>query len=291
MANASDDSYPDWHNSYMQNLTTATTTAEQQQSNNMFLMQSNAQQQQQYQYRKFSVDLPAVPSFASKRLDILDRSNSRLTPSYSNPDLAASARRMGSLDAGIRLRRYDQGINSSSSSDEFMDNNSSLQQQQQYMNSGRHHSLFNTSIYNNQLPNMAATPSPSTLISSPSSSSSANPLLVSHYMRQISKSRPPSPPLGGSGSRKNSLVMQQQQQLRRTSSATTMNVSSTEQDKFAFIQLEDVVDEIYALCKDQYGCRFFQKKLEEQKPEQRDLIFIQIYSHFVELMTGKPSQI
>ncbi|KAI8984057.1 armadillo-type protein [Mycotypha africana] len=58
------------------------------------------------------------------------------------------------------------------------------------------------------------------------------------------------------------------------------------EDRFAMFQLEDVADDIYALCKDQYGCRFFQKKLEErQKPEHRDIIFRQIYSHFVELMT------
>jgi hypothetical protein len=115
---------------------------------------------------------------------------------------------------------------------------------------------------------------------SPSIATTMNPLLVSHLMRQIqpSTSRPPSPT-----SRKNSI-----NQLRRTSSATTMNSSSnTEQDRFASIKLEDVVEEIYSLCKDQYGCRFFQKKLEEQKPDQRDIIFVQIYSHFVELMTGK----
>ncbi|KAF1799696.1 armadillo-type protein [Mucor lusitanicus] len=61
--------------------------------------------------------------------------------------------------------------------------------------------------------------------------------------------------------------------------------TSPEQDRFATIRLEDVVDEIYSLCKDQYGCRFFQKKLEEQKPEQRNIIFAQICPHFVELMT------
>jgi hypothetical protein len=284
MANNNNDNYPDWHG-YMQNLTTAEQQRQQQQ-NNMFLMQSNAQQQQQqqqqqYQYRKFSMGAP-VPSFASKRLDILEKSNSRLTPSYSNPDLS-SARRMGSLDAGLRLRRYESNDSGDDFNNIMMDNNS-LQQQQQYMSTGRHHSLFNTSIYNN-LPSMVtSTPSP-TLISS-HSVAAANPLLVSHYMRKISSnSRPPSPPLASS--RKNSMVVQQQQ-LRRTSSATTMNVSpnNNDQDKFAFIQLEDVVDEIYALCKDQYGCRFFQKKLEEQKPDQRDIIFVQIYPHFVELMTG-----
>jgi hypothetical protein len=50
--------------------------------------------------------------------------------------------------------------------------------------------------------------------------------------------------------------------------------------------LEDVMDEIYPLCKDQYGCRFFQKKLEEQNSEQRDIIFNNVFPHFIELMTG-----
>lgn len=63
----------------------------------------------------------------------------------------------------------------------------------------------------------------------------------------------------------------------------TMN---DQNDKFASIQLEDVINDIYSLCKDQYGCRFFQRKLEEQNPDQRDLIFTQIYPHFIELMTG-----
>jgi hypothetical protein len=45
--------------------------------------------------------------------------------------------------------------------------------------------------------------------------------------------------------------------------------------------------EIYTLCKDQHGCRFLQKKLEERNPEYLDIIFAETAPHVTELMTGK----
>ncbi|KAH9005921.1 ARM repeat-containing protein [Lactarius hatsudake] len=39
------------------------------------------------------------------------------------------------------------------------------------------------------------------------------------------------------------------------------------------------------LCKDQHGCRYLQKKLEEGVPEHRDMIFRETFGHFAELMT------
>ncbi|KAF2878427.1 armadillo-type protein [Massariosphaeria phaeospora] len=44
-------------------------------------------------------------------------------------------------------------------------------------------------------------------------------------------------------------------------------------------------EEIYALCKDQHGCRFLQKKLEEHNPEYLQIIFDETAPHVVELMT------
>jgi hypothetical protein len=44
--------------------------------------------------------------------------------------------------------------------------------------------------------------------------------------------------------------------------------------------------EIYALCKDQHGCRFLQKKLEEKDPESLKIIFEETAPHIIELMTG-----
>ncbi|KAH6642427.1 armadillo-type protein [Boeremia exigua] len=43
--------------------------------------------------------------------------------------------------------------------------------------------------------------------------------------------------------------------------------------------------EIYSLCKDQHGCRFLQKKLEEHNTEYLQIIFDETAPHVVELMT------
>jgi hypothetical protein len=43
--------------------------------------------------------------------------------------------------------------------------------------------------------------------------------------------------------------------------------------------------EIYSLCKDQHGCRFLQKKLEERNAENLQIIFDETAPHVVELMT------
>jgi hypothetical protein len=53
------------------------------------------------------------------------------------------------------------------------------------------------------------------------------------------------------------------------------------------MRLEDLQGEILSLSKDQHGCRYLQKKLEEEVPEHRDMIFRETYGHFPELMTGK----
>lgn len=57
-------------------------------------------------------------------------------------------------------------------------------------------------------------------------------------------------------------------------------------NRFAGSRLEDLIGEIPSMCKDQHGCRFLQKKLEEGVPEHRDIIFRETFSHFADLMTG-----
>lgn len=57
-------------------------------------------------------------------------------------------------------------------------------------------------------------------------------------------------------------------------------------NRFAGSRLEDLIPEIPGMCKDQHGCRFLQKKLEEGIPEHRDVIFRETFSHFADLMTG-----
>ncbi|KAH8101368.1 ARM repeat-containing protein [Cristinia sonorae] len=56
-------------------------------------------------------------------------------------------------------------------------------------------------------------------------------------------------------------------------------------NRFAGTRLEDLQGEIATLCKDQHGCRYLQKKLEEGIPEHRDMIFRETFSHFADLMT------
>ena len=48
--------------------------------------------------------------------------------------------------------------------------------------------------------------------------------------------------------------------------------------------LEQMVGQIYPLAKYQAGCRFLQKRLEEDKPEQTAIIFNEIFNHVAELM-------
>lgn len=57
-------------------------------------------------------------------------------------------------------------------------------------------------------------------------------------------------------------------------------------NRFAGTRLEDLQGEIPQLCKDQHGCRYLQKKLEEGIPEHRDMIFRETFGHFAELMIG-----
>jgi len=57
-------------------------------------------------------------------------------------------------------------------------------------------------------------------------------------------------------------------------------------NRFAGARLEDLQHDIPALCKDQHGCRYLQKKLEEGSPEHRDIIFRETFAHLSDLMTG-----
>ncbi|KAF9579317.1 hypothetical protein BGW38_004475 [Lunasporangiospora selenospora] len=61
--------------------------------------------------------------------------------------------------------------------------------------------------------------------------------------------------------------------------------ADAEANRFAGAVLESFVGQIYSLCKDQHGCRYLQKKLEEQNDKYLAIIFNEVFSHFVELMT------
>lgn len=52
-----------------------------------------------------------------------------------------------------------------------------------------------------------------------------------------------------------------------------------------YTTVRECIGKIYSLSKDQYGCRFLQKKLEDNNPADCEAIFIEVYDHIVELMT------
>ena len=56
--------------------------------------------------------------------------------------------------------------------------------------------------------------------------------------------------------------------------------------RFANFPLEHYQGDLYSLCKDQHGCRYLQRKLEERNPDHVQMIFNEIRVHVVELMTG-----
>jgi len=51
------------------------------------------------------------------------------------------------------------------------------------------------------------------------------------------------------------------------------------------LPLDQVGGTIYTLCKDQHGCRYLQKQLENRIPEQVHMIWLETNQHVVELMT------
>ncbi|PYH99964.1 hypothetical protein BO71DRAFT_312972 [Aspergillus ellipticus CBS 707.79] len=55
--------------------------------------------------------------------------------------------------------------------------------------------------------------------------------------------------------------------------------------RFTNFPLEHYRGELYGLCKDQHGCRYLQRKLEERNPEHVQMIFDETHLHVVELMT------
>lgn len=57
------------------------------------------------------------------------------------------------------------------------------------------------------------------------------------------------------------------------------------QNKFNSIKVEQLVGEIYTLCKDQHGCRFLQRKLEEHNEQAVQIIFDEVKHHMIDLMT------
>ncbi|KAJ5093131.1 Armadillo-like helical [Penicillium angulare] len=60
---------------------------------------------------------------------------------------------------------------------------------------------------------------------------------------------------------------------------------ASQMNRFTNFPLEHYKGDLYELCKDQHGCRYLQRKLEERNPEHVQLIFSETYMHVTELMT------
>ncbi|GIZ36981.1 hypothetical protein CKM354_000044500 [Cercospora kikuchii] len=56
------------------------------------------------------------------------------------------------------------------------------------------------------------------------------------------------------------------------------------QAKYNSVKVEQLTGEIYGLCKDQHGCRFLQRKLEERNEKTVQIIFDEVKDHMIELM-------
>lgn len=73
---------------------------------------------------------------------------------------------------------------------------------------------------------------------------------------------------------------------KATNSRRNGEGESPQMSRFSNFPLEHYQGELYGLCKDQHGCRYLQRKLEEQNPENVQIIFDETHRHVVELMTG-----
>ena len=56
-----------------------------------------------------------------------------------------------------------------------------------------------------------------------------------------------------------------------------------------YTTIDEVIGQVYQTCKDQHGCRFLQRKLEEETGQNShvvEIIYDEVYDYMVELMTG-----
>ncbi|KAI8380364.1 armadillo-type protein [Blakeslea trispora] len=73
-----------------------------------------------------------------------------------------------------------------------------------------------------------------------------------------------------------------QQYLSSPAASQPLSRPRRQQDRLMHANVQDFVGKLDELCKDQNGCRFLQKKIED--PEQLDFVFKEIHGHFNELM-------
>ncbi|RDW70768.1 putative RNA-binding protein [Aspergillus mulundensis] len=74
-------------------------------------------------------------------------------------------------------------------------------------------------------------------------------------------------------------------QAKPAGSRRNADGDSTQLSRFPNNPIEDYRGEIYGLCKDQHGCRYLQRKLEERNADHLQMIFEETHRYVVELMT------
>lgn len=174
------------------------------------------------------------------------------------------------------------------------------QQQQAHMHSA-HHQQVSPSMMHQPLLNLnGSSPHmgqhhPLAMASQQGSGSGGNSLNGSQHMSPLSQ---PSNPLngsaglansngsggnGGSGASPNNAMGSS---TGSTGSNSANGNASLASMRYSNTTLEECVGQIFQMCKDQYGCRFLQKKLDEDKTSTTcDLIFTEIVNEVVELMS------
>jgi hypothetical protein len=65
----------------------------------------------------------------------------------------------------------------------------------------------------------------------------------------------------------------------------TLFLSPAAMSRYQNMPLDSFRGQIYELCKDQHGCRYLQKKLEERNSDQVHMIWLETNQHVIELMT------
>ncbi|KAK2746223.1 hypothetical protein FQN57_003345 [Myotisia sp. PD_48] len=71
----------------------------------------------------------------------------------------------------------------------------------------------------------------------------------------------------------------------RTNQGRRSGDSDSQLNRFGNLPLDTYSGELYGMCKDQHGCRYLQRQLEEGTPDQIQTIFLETHMHVVELMT------
>jgi hypothetical protein len=88
-----------------------------------------------------------------------------------------------------------------------------------------------------------------------------------------------------SGTYANAFAKSQELAATRASNANNSSRRNFDEARYNNVPLESYRGRLFELCKDQHGCRYLQRKLEEGDAEQMQIIFSETYSHIIELMT------